>query len=150
MKIKCFLVLLFLFISTPAISQDLCAKAKDAAVNEAPELKFDEKDLNISEAMQSIKWLESDIWKVIKKYKTTKELVNCQECFDMPLLNHVLRVKGALLRQQALLEKERLETAKLKTKTGSGNKEDLKQAQIRFDVARKNFCKFIKDAELAD
>jgi hypothetical protein len=150
MKIKWLLVFLILFIPATAISQDLCPKPKANSSNEASELKLDENELNVSEAMQSVKWLEKDIWNVIKKFKTTKELTNCSECFDMPLMNHVLRVKGALLRQEALLEKERLETAKLKIKTGAGDKEDLKKAQTRFDVARKNFCDFLKDAEVAD
>lgn len=59
-----------------------------------------------------------------------------------------MHIKGVLLRQEVLLEKERLENVKLKIKTG--NKKEIKKAQRRFDAARKKFCNFLKDAEWVD
>jgi hypothetical protein len=38
----------------------------------------------------------------------------------------------------------------VKVKIGSGNKEDIKRAQKRFDASRKKFCDCLKNAEWVD
>lgn len=70
------LMLFILFIPGFAISQDLCPKTRGVPNSEASELKIEENELRISEAMKSISWLEKDMWDVIMKFKTTKELTD--------------------------------------------------------------------------
>jgi hypothetical protein len=55
-----------------------------------------------------------------------------------------------LLRQQALLELERLEIARLRLKVGSGSKADIEAVQERFENARREFCKFLEKARWVD
>jgi outer membrane protein TolC len=59
-------------------------------------------------------------------------------------------VKGTLLKQTAMLERERLEVAKLKLKLGSGDQSDVAAAQERFEKARKDYCTFMDKAEYVD
>ncbi len=65
-------------------------------------------------------------------------------------INSITRVKGTLLKQTALLERERLEVAKLKLKVGSGNQSNVAGAQERFNKARKDYCTFMEKAEYVD
>lgn len=144
---------LFLFVLlAPSLtwSQDLCPPRKELSPNQAPELMMNDSDFTVPKAMNSLDWLENESWNVIKRFKTTTELLHCTECFGIPFPNSVTRVKGTLLKQTALLERERLALAKLKLKTGSGNKDDVTAAQERFDKARKDYCSFMDNAEYVD
>jgi hypothetical protein len=59
-------------------------------------------------------------------------------------------VKGTILHQQALLERERLEVAILRFKEGSGSKADIEAARKRFENATRDFCKFLEKAKWVD
>lgn len=150
MHIKIFITLFIFSLSSPAWSQELCPLLKNGPHGSAPELKVKESDLSLSYAMESIDWLEKDAWEVIKKFKTTNELLSCTECFGIPFPNAVATIKGTIMRQEALLQLERLEISKLKLKSGSGNSKDVEAAQLRFDKAKKVYCEFLDASELAD
>ena len=109
-----------------------------------------EGDFTFSKAIESIRWLEIDVWDVIREHKTTEELMMSTGRFGIPFPNSVSRIKGVLLRQHALLEWERFEMAKLKLKAGSGSKAEVGAAQKRFENARREFCKFLEKAEWVD
>jgi len=146
---KLVLALVILFASIPASAQNLCPPPKPLPEG-VDDLRMVEGDFTFSKAIQSLGWLEKDVWDVIREHKTTQELMMSTERFGIPFPNNVSRVKGALLRQQALLEREWFEVAKLKLKAGSGSKVDVEAAQKRFENARKEFCKFLEKAKWVD
>jgi hypothetical protein len=150
MLLKAYLILFVLIVPSVTWSQELCPPPKAVSPEQAPELMMNDSDFTVPEAMNSLDWLENKSWDVIKRFKTTNELLNCTECFGIPFPNSVTKVKGTLLKQTALLERERLEVAKLKLKAGSGNKSDVAAAQERFDRARKDYCAFMEKAEYVD
>ena len=150
MHLKAYLILFVLLVPSITSSQDLCPPPKAVSPDQAPELMMKDSDFTVPKAMKSLDWLENESWNVIKSFKTTNELLSCTECFGIPFPNSITRVKGTLLKQTALLERERLEVAKLKLKVGSGNQSDVASAQERFDRARKDYCTFMKKAEYVD
>lgn len=150
MRLRAYLIFLLFLVPSLAWSQELCPSTKSLTPDQAPELKMSDKDFTMPEAMRSLDWLENKSWDVIKRFKTTRELLDCTECFGIPFPNSVAKVKGTLLRQTALLERERLEVAKLKLKNGSGNNDDVAAAQKRFEKTRKDYCTFTEKAEYVD
>jgi len=150
MRLKAYLILLVLLVPSVTCSQDLCPPPKAVSPDQAPELMMNDSDFTVPKAMNSLDWLENEFWDVIKRFKTTNELLSCTECFGIPFPNSVTRVKGTLLKQTALLERERLEVAKIKLTVGSGNKSDVATAQERFDKARKDYCTFMDKAKYID
>jgi hypothetical protein len=150
MRLRAYLFLIILLIPSLSWSQDLCPPRKALSPDQAPELLMNDGDFTMPKAMNSLDWLENESWNVIKRLKTTNELLDCTECFGIPFPNSVTRVRGTLLRQTALLERERLEVAKLKLKFGSGSKSDVASAQERFVKARRDYCTFMEKAEYVD
>lgn len=143
------LALVILFPPILASAQNMCPPHKPLPKG-YDHLRMVEGDFTIPKALESLQWLEKDIWDVISKHKTTEELLHDTEQFGIPLPNSVSRIKGALLYQQAMLERERIEIAKLRLGTGSGSKADLEAAEKRFEDARREFCKFLEKAEFVD
>ena len=143
------LCIVLMLVSIPASAQKICPPHKPLPKG-VDDLRMTEGDFTIPKAFESLHWLEKDIWDVISKHKTTEELLHNTEQFGIPLPNSVSTIKGALLYQQAMLERERLEIAKLRLKAGSGSKTELESAQKRFEDARRNFCKFLAKAEWVD
>lgn len=143
------LIILLVLIPTVAFAQQLCP-----APNPLPpgqdDLRMREEDFTISKANESILWLEKTSWDTIRKHKTTEELLHDTEQFEIPFSNFVATVKGTLLRQQALIERQRLEIEKMKLKGGTGTKASVSEAGKRFDKARNEFCNFLKKAEFVD
>ncbi len=150
MRMRAYLIFIVLLVPSLTWSQELCPPPKSASPDQAPELKMNDSDFSVPEAMSSLDWLENESWNVIKRFKTTRELLNCTECFGIPFPNSVSKVKGTLLKQTALLERERLVVSKFKLKDGSGKKNDVDAAQKRFDKARKEYCMFLEKAEYVD
>jgi hypothetical protein len=132
-----------------ASAQNLCPPPKPLPEG-VDDLRMVEGDFTFSKAIESLRWLEKDVWDVIREHKTTEELLHDTEQFGIPFHNSVSRTKGVLLRQQALLERERLEIARLRLKAGSGSKADVEVAQKRFENARREFCKFLEKVKWVD
>jgi hypothetical protein len=136
--------------SSIAAAQSMCSARKAAGEGEAPELQMAEADFNTEKAIAAIAWLEKDVWTVIKESKTTEDLLSNTEGFGIPFPNTVTIAKGALLRQRALLERERLEVARLKRKAGSGTDAHVSTAERRSEAARRAFCAFLEKADWVD
>lgn len=148
-KLVLALAIVILFAPILASSQNLCPPPKPLPEG-ADDLRMVEGDFTFSKAIESLRWLEKDVWDVIRQHKTTEELMSSTERFGIPFPNSVSKIKGVLLRQQALLERERLEIARLRLKADSGSKADVETAQKRFENARREFCKFLEQAEWVD
>jgi len=148
-KLVLALALIILFAPIFVSAQNLCPAPKPLQEG-ADNLRMAEGDFTFSKAIESLRWLEEDVWDVIRQHKTTEELLHNTEQFGIPFPNGVSRIKGVLLRQQALLERERLEIARLRLKAGPGSKADVEAAQKRFENARREFCKFLEKARWVD
>jgi hypothetical protein len=132
------------------MAQSLCPTPKPSTADEAPELRLSEKDLTLKKALEATNWLEKDVWEVFNRYQTTEELVGDTEGFGIPFPNSVMIAKAFLLRQQALLERERLEIAALKLKMGQTTEIEVQKLRSRFAAARRSFCSFLRDSEYVD
>jgi hypothetical protein len=148
-KLPLALLVIRLFAPILASTQTLCPRPKPLPEG-VDDLRMVEGDFTFSKAIQSLGWLEKDVWDVIHKHKTTEELLHNTEQFGIPFPNSISKIKGVLSRQQALLEREGLNVAKLKPKAGSGSKADVEAAQKRFENARTEFCKFLEKAKWVD
>jgi len=135
---------------TPVSSEPLCPVPGTVNPEEAPELKLEEQELTIQKGLESIAWLEKDARNVIRRHKSTEDLLGNTEGFGIPFPNTVMIAKGVLLRQHALLEQERLEIVVLKRKAGKGAAEDIERQKRQFTMAQKEFCKFLRAAEYVD
>jgi hypothetical protein len=143
------LAVAILFAPILVSAQNLCPPPKPLPKG-ADDLRMFEGDFTFSKAMESLRWLEKDAWDAIHEHKTTEELVMSTERFGIPFSNSVSSIKGVLLRQQTLLERERLEVTRLRLKAGSGSKADVEAAQKRFENARREFCKFLEKSKWVD
>ena len=148
-KLALALTVVILFAPILASAQNLCPPPKPLPEG-VDDLRMVEGDFTFSKAIESLRWLEKDVWDVIREHRTTEQLMMSTEKFGIPFPNSVSRIKGVLLRQQALLERERLEIARLRLKAGSGSEAYVGAAQKRFENARRQFCKFLEKAESVD
>lgn len=148
-KLVLALAIVILFAPILASAQNLCSPPKPLSEG-VDDLRMVEGDFSFSKAIESLRWLEKDVWDVIREHKTTEELMMSTEKFGIPFPNSVSTIKGVLLRQQALLERERLEISRLRLKVGSGSRADVEAAKERFENARREFCKFLEKAKWVD
>ncbi len=116
--------------------------------DEGSEVRMFEYDFEFGKAMDAVGWLREGISEAIERSKTLDDLRSID--FEFPFHNNTTVAKGAILRQQALLEREKLEVASLRLKLGSGTKADVNVARKRYVVARASFCEFFKNAGWAD
>jgi hypothetical protein len=155
-------ILCAVLLRSPAVAQDLCSPTKppvelgqgavvsqSEAQGESPEA-MSEHDFDFEKAMEAMAWLRDGVWEYIKKSKTIVELKSISSGFPFRHHNNTEVAKGALLKQQALLERERLEVETLKLKVGSGTRAQVGSAQRRYGAARDAFCKFLSEAGWAD
>jgi hypothetical protein len=148
-KLVLALAVIVFFPPILASAQTLCPPPKPLPEG-ADDLRMVEGDFTFLKAIESLRWLEKDVWNVMREHKTTEELMHNTEQFGIPFSNSVSRIKGVLLCQQALLARERLEIARLRLKAGSGGKADVDAAQMHFENARREFCKFLEKARWVD
>ena len=141
------LCLIVLLIASPYLTaaESLCPPPSSLPEG-ADDLRMNENDFSFERAKNSVKWLEKDIWKIIRSKKTTSELLMYTEQFGIPLPNSVSRVKGTLYKQRALLEQKNLEILKLKKATPK----EINETQKRFNIAKQEFCKLLEKAEYVD
>jgi len=134
----------------PAHSQVLCPQSKATTPDDDPALSLDEKILTFQKGMDSLAWLEKDVWDIMRRNTTTQGLFADTEGFGIPFPNTVMIIKGVLLKQYALLEQQRLETAVLKLKAGQAASSDVEKQKRQFAVARRQFCEFLQNAQYVD
>jgi hypothetical protein len=109
-----------------------------------------ERNFTEKAALDSLRWLEKDLVPLIKRHKSTDDLLNNTEGFGISYPNSIAITKGTVLRQRALLAQARLENANLKLKAGIGNVKQVELSKQQFAVARKEFCEFVRHAEYVD
>jgi hypothetical protein len=134
--------------SSVGLAQTLCPSAKAPA--EAPELALEEKELTFQKGLAALEWLENDALKVMQRHDTVDELLSNTEAWGIPFPNTVMIAKGTLLRQQALLERERMQHLTTTRKLGQGTPAELEKQQRRFANARRAFCKYLEGAQYVD
>jgi hypothetical protein len=144
------LVLGIIFSPVFASAQQLCGTPKPDAQIEAPELRMFEHDFELEEAMKSISWLKEGVWELIDRTKTLEEFRSIDSGFPFRHHNTTTVVKGGILRQHAILRRERLEVATLKLRAGSGSKQGVESARKQYLAARTEFCKFLAESRWAD
>jgi hypothetical protein len=144
-------ICLFLIFPIFSVAEEICPGSdKLPAASGAEELKMYEKDFNFVRAMESVSWLEKDLIQIIKKHEHKSYSVLDYEGFYIGYTNHLTFVKGTLLKQEALITKNKLEFEKLKLKHGINTKEDVSKAEKAYFAAKKKFCDFLKEAEYVD
>ncbi len=146
----CTLILGTAFSPIFANAQQLCGTPKPDAEIEAPELRMFESDFELGKAMQAISWLKEGVWELMDQSKTLEEFRSLDSGFPFRHHNTTTVVKGAILRQQAILQSQRLEVATLKLKTGTGSKAGVELARKRYLAAKIEFCKFLAESRWAD
>ena len=115
---------------------------------EGSEVRMFEQDFEFGKAIEAVTWLRDEISSAIERSKTLDDLRSID--FEFPFHNNTTIAKGAILRQRALLEREKLEVARLKLRLGSGKKADVDSARKQYLAARKEFCQFFSEAGWAD
>ena len=145
---KIIIAVLFV-LAFPANAQSLCATGSPSA-SEAPELQMTEATFTEKAALESLNWLENDFWVVLKRHKTTNELLMNTEGFGIPYPNSVKIAKGTLLRLRALLMQSRLDNERLKLTARLGSAKEVRAAQAQFTAARREFCGFMRNAKYVD
>ena len=144
-----------------ANAQDLCGTPKppvelgqSAAVapadgeGEGSEVKMHEGDFAFPKGIDAVTWLRDSMSDSIERSKALDDLRSIE--FEFPHHNNTTVAKGTLLRQQALLEHERFEVARLKLQMGSGSKANVDSARKRYLAARRDFCRFFAEAGWAE
>jgi hypothetical protein len=109
-----------------------------------------EHDFELEEAMKSISWLKEGVCELIDRTKTLEEFRSIDSGFPFRHHNTTTVVKGGILRQHAILRRERLEVATLKLRAGSGSKQGVESARKQYLAARTEFCKFLAESRWAD
>jgi len=142
--------LLAAIVMAPAHSQVLCPQSKATTPDDDPALSLDEKTLTFQKGMDSVAWLEKDVWAIMRRNTTTQGLLEDTEGFGIPFPNTVMMTKGVLLKQHALLEQQRLEVAVLKLKAGQAASSDVEKQKRQFAVARRQFCEFLQKTQYVD
>ena len=99
--------------------------------------------------MKSAQFLEKDVIEILKNHKSPHSVLS-YEGFYIGYPNSVTFVKGTLLRQEALIAKNKLEVSKLKLKIGEIQKSEVEKAEKDFVDTRDQFCGFLKNAEYVD
>ena len=99
-KLALALAVAILFASIPASAQNLCPPPKPLPEG-VDDLRMVEGDFTFSKAIESLRWLEKDVWDVIREHKTTEELMMSTARFGIPFPNSVSRIKGVLLHKRS-------------------------------------------------
>jgi hypothetical protein len=149
MKIFWIVAIMYALFPSVASAQNICPPPKPLPEG-ADDFRMEESDFNFNKSIDSITWLEKDIWNVIRSKKTTNELLLSTEQFGIPLPNSVSIVKGTLYQQRALLELEKLEVVKLKAAAGKATPQDIKAAQKRSEAAVSAFCSLLEKSGYVD
>lgn len=145
------LICIFLALAKLAAAKDICPGSdKLPAPSGAQELKMYEKDFSVDRAMESVNFLEKDVIKIISENEHKSYSILDYEGFYIGYPNNITFVKGALLKQVALLANEKFEIEQLKLKNGTTTKEEVKKTEKAYREAQRKFCDFLKQAEYVD
>ncbi len=149
MQIRVIFIAVLLVAASTVEAQSLCPPEKFSTEG-APELQMTERSFTERAALDSLSWLEKDFMAVLKRHKTTNDLLNNTEGFGIPYPNAVAIAKGTVLRLRALLTQTRLENEYLKLKAGTKDAKEVQVTQAQFTAARKEFCEFLHNAQFVD
>ena len=118
----------------------------------ADDYRMTENDFSFKDSQWAIKWLEDDIWKVIKSKGSDKalKLLHSSEQFSIPLSSSVSTIKGLIYKLNAQILKKNLELVKLKSLSGSSTKKEVEIATLQYKKARNLFCTFLSSEDYAD
>ena len=109
-----------------------------------------EKDFNLDQAMKSVTFLEKDVVKIIREHEHKSYSILDYEGFYIGYPNNITFVKGTLLKQDALIARNKFEIEKLKLKDGNSTKKEVSKAEQAYLKAQKRFCEFLRQAEYVD
>lgn len=139
----CFILISFIF----SYGNELCPKSKEIPPpSGAEELKIFESEFTIDRSLNSVKFLEKDVIEIIKKHEHKEYSILDYEGFYIGYPNHLMFVKGTLLKQNAIIAKQELEILKLK----KSKKQEISIASKKYEDARNKFCDFLKSNEYTD
>jgi hypothetical protein len=143
-----FLIACIILISySYSFSEQLCSKSKESPPpSGAEELKIFESEFTIHRALNSVNFLENDVIEIIKKHEHKNYSILDFEGFYLGYPNHLMSVKGTLLKQNAFIAKQELEILKLK----KGKNSEIAKAIEKFEDARKKLCGFLINNEYTD
>ena len=127
-------IMLLLTVAEGARAQDLCPQTDAIAVTEGTRLS--ESTFEVQLALDAADKLFDYLNKTSISYD-----------FDQAL--NALVIKGALLRQQAMLATMALELARLKPADGATDKSAVDLAEIEVNRTLRDFCQFMAGAVVA-
>lgn len=138
---------IILFSYSYSFGDQLCPESKDTLPpSGAEELKIFESKFTINRALNSVNFLEKDVIEIIKKHEHKEYSILDFEGFYLGYPNHLMSVKGTLLKQNAIIAKQELEILKLK----KGKKSELAEAIKNYEDTRKKLCDFLINNEYVD
>ncbi len=117
----------------------LCPKISDF---EGVDGVYDEFNFKFDYVMKQIQRDEKDIITVLENYKGTKENLR-NEYFIQEYPFHITLIKGALMREEAIINQQNLEIVKLKFKLGNATQADIKIAEEQYNKAKNRFCNIL-------
>ena len=103
-----------------------------------------EREFTVDHAIESLDFLQKDFSSTIFS-PGPKELRNDSSNY-ISYANGLKIIEGALLKQQALIERGRKETLSARAASRSPQND----ASVRFEAAKKRFCDFVRSAEWVD
>ena len=138
---------IILFSYSYSSGEELCPESKGTPPpSGAEELKIFESEFTIDGALSSVDFLEIDVIEIIKKHEHKEYSVLDFEGFYLAYPNSLMSVRGALLKQNAMIARQQLEILNLK----KVEKAATEKAKKNYEVARKKFCDFLADNEYTD
>lgn len=147
---RCLFLICFSLFSANVSAEELCPNIDTLPPpSGADELKMLEKQFTFKHAMESIQYLEKDVIEMLKKHKGSYSILDF-EGFYIGYPNSISFLKGTLLKQEALIAKNRLELMKLKSSKNTATKKKIDEAKKIYTESRKKFCDFLKNTEYVD
>ncbi len=135
-----------LVFSSLAYSAQLCEDQERLLTDSADDLRMEEHLFVSEKALNSMIFLEEGVWKLLKEKRSTDDVIRSEQ-FYVGYPNSLRIVKGALLRQNAIIARQNVD---LMAANNSISSEKLKIAQENYQEARDRFCEFLDNASYVD
>jgi len=135
----------------PALAADMiCPGDPGTAGGAVPEeLRIREDQLDFATAMDSVTYLEKQVPSLLDKHTQTKKVIQ-DESYYIGYPNSLRIIRGSLLRQRALIARERMELTALKSQSGKAGAKEREAAEREYRKAAKDLCSFLKGSGYAD
>jgi len=134
---------LFLLGASSPTSDFLCPEQAKLPKDQ-DDSRMHEREFTLDHAIESLEFLQNDFSSRIFS-PGPKELRNDSSNY-ISYANSLKIIEGALLKQQALLERSRRDTLSARAASRSSQSD----AGVRFAAAKKRFCEFVQSAEYVD